>query len=210
MQPTFSVWPLVAGQLVKVGMWPAILGEDVGSGYVHVYMQQPMTRLVVAKTAVTSSEHLPVPQDFDVLPYVIAKEALTHENDELRVCCAEANRNLELVLAEYESIERQLLAQSDYGNEIEYTLKLAQANHETEVPNLYCTTKGKGQYARRGPITAMTLLKLLRVSSGMCFTIYGHSARRPMRYGCLLVVHFVDTVVAKSIVFTVSRLLANV
>jgi len=136
VQPTFSVWPLVAGQLVKVGTWLAILGEEVGSGYVHVYMQQSMTRLVVAKTAVTSSEHLPVPQDFDVLPHVIGKEAYIHENDELRVCFAEANRNLELVLVEYESIERQLLAQSDYGNEIEYTLKLAQANHETEIREL--------------------------------------------------------------------------
>ena len=136
MQPTFSVWPLVAGQLVKVGTWLAILGEEVGSGYVHVYMPQSMTRLVVAKTAVTSSEHLPVPQDFDVLPYVIAKGALTHENDELRVCYAEANRNLELVQAEYESIERQLFAQSDYSNEIEYTLKLAQDNHATEISEL--------------------------------------------------------------------------
>ena len=136
MQPTFSVRPLVAGQLVKVGTWPAILGEEVGSGYVLVYILQSMTRLVVAKTAVTPSEHLPVPPDFEILPHVIGKEALIHENDELRVCCVEANRNLELALAEYESIERQLLAQSDYGNEIEYTLKLAQINHETEKREL--------------------------------------------------------------------------
>ena len=189
-------------------MWPAILGEDVGSGYVHVYMQQPMTRLVVAKTAVTSSEHLPVPQDFDVLPYVIAKEALTHENDELRVCCAEANRNLELVLAEYESIERQLLAQSDYGNEIEYTLKLAQANHEREIREL--KLHHERELRTEGTDHCNDPLETAKSNSAMCFTIYGHSARRPMRYGCLLVVHFVDTVVAKSIVFTVSRLLANV
>ena len=108
----------------------------MGSGYVLVYILQSMTRLVVAKTEVTPSEHLPVPQDFDILPHVIAKEALIHENDELRVCFAEANRNLELVLAEYEIIERQLLAQTDYVNEIEYTSKLAQANHETELSEL--------------------------------------------------------------------------
>ena len=136
MQPTFSVRSLVAGQRVKVGTSPAILGEEVGPGYVHVYLRRPMMRLVVAKTAVLPSEHSPVPQDFDVLPHVIGKEAFIHENDELRVCFAEANRNLELVLVEYESIERQLLAQSDYGNEIEHTLERARADHGEEICEL--------------------------------------------------------------------------
>ena len=136
MQPTFSVRSLVAGQRVKVGTSPAILGEEVGSGYVHVYMQQSMTRLVVAKTAVTSSEHLPVPQDFDVLPHIMVERAMRHEIDELRGYGARAYQNLEFVRTENASIRRQLLAQSDYGNEIEYTLKIAQANHEREIREL--------------------------------------------------------------------------
>ena len=136
MQPTFSVRSLVAGQLVRVETLPAILGEQVGHGYVHVYLRRPMMRLVVAKTAVTSSEHLPVPQDFDVLPHIMVERAMRHEIDELRGYGARAYQNLEFVRTENASIRRQLLAQSDYGNEIEYTLKLAQANHETEIREL--------------------------------------------------------------------------
>ena len=136
MQPTFSVRSLVAGQRVKVGTSPAILGEEVGPGYVHVYLRRPMMRLVVAKTAVLPSEHSPVPQDFDVLPHIMVERAMRHEIDELRGYGARAYQNLEFVRTENASIRRQLLAQSDYGNEIEYTLKLAQANHETEIREL--------------------------------------------------------------------------
>ena len=136
MQPTFSVRSLVAGQRVKVGTSPAILGEEVGPGYVHVYLRRPMMRLVVAKTAVLPSEHSPVPQDFDVLPHIMVERAMRHEIDELRGYGARAYQNLEFVRTENASIRRQLLAQSDYGNEIEHTLECARADHGQEICEL--------------------------------------------------------------------------
>ena len=104
---TWQVLPAVTGQLVRIGTWPAFLGEAVGHLDVHVFPRDFNTLWVVPKTAVLPYGQSPVPSDFEIYPHIINERDLYSKMNEFREHGARAQQNLQQALTQQQSNSRR-------------------------------------------------------------------------------------------------------